>query len=71
MSTLKTYWVRYCEWQTFGITLEASNEEEACRIAQETRDECGQEPFEELDGGQDGFAADEICIPEQAQGGAP
>ena len=60
MSEFKTYRVRYCEWQTFAINVGARNEDEACALARNIRNEIGQMPFQELDGGSEGFEAEEI-----------
>jgi hypothetical protein len=59
VSNFKTYRVRYCEWQTFAINVSARTANEACSLARTIRREIGQEPFEELDGGSEGFEAEE------------
>ena len=60
MSNFKTYRVRYCEWQIFAINISARTTNEACKLARNIRREIGQEPFEELDGGSEGFEAEEL-----------
>jgi hypothetical protein len=59
MSASKTYRVRFCEWQTFAINISATTPEDAIRLAQAQRNDHGTEPFEELDGGSDGWDAEE------------
>ncbi len=60
MSGFKTYRVRYCEWQTFAINVSARSADEACELAENIRSSIGQEPFEEIDGANDGWDAKEI-----------
>ncbi len=59
MSPFKTYRVSFCEWQTFAITISATTVEDAIELAQTLRDNHGTEPFEELDGGANGWDAEE------------
>jgi hypothetical protein len=59
MSASQTYSVRFCEWRTFAITISATTQEDAIKLAQTLRETHGTEPFEELDGGSDGWDAEE------------
>lgn len=70
MSNFKTYRVRYCEWQTSAINISARTAGEACNLARGIRNQIGQEPFEELDGGSEGFDAEELDAHDFREGGA-
>jgi hypothetical protein len=62
MSAFNTYRVRYCEWQTFALTVSARSPDEACDI--------GQDAFEEIDGAIENFQAEELDAREFTEGGA-
>ncbi len=59
MSPFKTYRVRFCEWQSFAISISAGTPEEATELAETLRTSHGTAPFEELDGATDGWEAEE------------
>ena len=59
MSPFKTFRVRFCEWQSFAISISARTPEEAIELAGTLRNNHGTEPFEELDGDSDGWEAEE------------
>jgi hypothetical protein len=60
MSPFKTYRVRFCEWQTFAVNISARTPGEAIELASTLRENHGTEPFEELDGGTEGWEAGEV-----------
>ncbi len=60
MSPFKTYRVRFCEWQSFAISISARTPEEAIELAGTLRDTHGIEPFEELNGAAEGWEAEEV-----------
>jgi hypothetical protein len=60
MSPFKTYRVRFCEWQSFAISISARTQEEAIELAGTIRSNHGTEPFEELDGATEGWEAEEV-----------
>ncbi len=60
MSPFKTYRVRFCEWQSFALTLSARTQDEAIELASTLRDNHGTDPFEELDGATEGWEAEEV-----------
>jgi hypothetical protein len=70
MINFKNYRVRYSEWQTFAINVNARSADDACALAIKIRNDIGQEPFEELDGSSDNFEAEELDAREFAEGGA-
>ena len=59
MSASKAYRVRFCEWQTFAITIRATTPEDAIKLAQAQRNDHGTDPFDELDGSSDNLNAEE------------
>lgn len=61
MTPFKTFRVTFCEWQTFALTISARSPQEAIAAAQTLRDGHGDGPFEELDGGSDGWTAGEVA----------
>ncbi len=60
MSPFKTFRVRFCEWQTFGLSISARTPDEAIELATTLRCDHGTEPFEELDGATEGWEAEEV-----------
>jgi hypothetical protein len=60
MSSFKTFRIRFCEWQTFAINISAITQEDAIDLANTIRCNHGTEPFEELDGGSEGWDAEEV-----------
>lgn len=70
MSAFKTYRVRYCEWQTFALSVSARSSSEACELARKIRRDIGQDAFEEIDGAIENFEAEELDAREFAEGGA-
>jgi hypothetical protein len=70
VSNFKTYRVRYTEWQAFAINLSARSADEACELARNVRSSIGQEPFEEIDGAIENFAAEEVDAREHKEGDA-
>ena len=59
MSPFKTFRVRFCEWQSFAISISARTQEEAIELAKTLRCNHSTDPFEELDGDSDGWEAEE------------
>jgi hypothetical protein len=55
--TLRTYRVRFTEWQAFARDIPASSEERAMEIGQAIRDHLGTIDFEEIDGGTENWEA--------------
>jgi hypothetical protein len=55
--------VRFVEWQSFAKDISADTADEAIQLAQSIRNDRGTIDFDEMDGGTDGWDAEELPSP--------